>query len=210
MKSPLLSILICTMPERKCSYDLLWSELMRQIGNLDRPDLIQLQSNDTPRGQMSIGAKRNRLKRSATGAYVVYIDDDDMISPNYIQLMLEACQTGKDIITFDFDYYIDGKYSKTMMMNYNWGASREHGPNDHCSKYWAINYNPQHRYTINECHYHLCAVRKELADQVSFPNANNAEDVAYSAALKPLIKSEFHIEHTLLNVYFSTTKEQNV
>lgn len=167
-------------------------------------ELIEIISDPTPRGVISIGAKRNYLKDSALGQYVVGIDDDDLCSQNYLQLMLEGCYSGKDIITFSFDYYVDGKYLKTMMMN----RFLPDG-NNHCSKHWATNYNKTHRYKI-QGHYHLCAVKKELADQVDFIDANNMEDVNYSNALIPLIQSEFHIEHTLLNVYFDTKKIQNV
>ena len=45
---------------------------------------------------------------------------------------------------------------------------------------------------------------------ITFIDANNAEDIGYSKDLIPLIKSEFHIEHTLLNVYYDTKKIQNV
>lgn len=205
MTKRLLSVLICTLPERKNSFDRLINELYRQRSLIPNgEELIQIESDDTPRGEISIGAKRNLLKDAALGQYLMGIDDDDMIRENFLQLMLEGCYSGKDIITFSFDYYVDGKYLKTMVMN----RFLPDG-NDHCSKHWATNYNKTHRFKING-HYHLCAVKRELADQVDFIDENNMEDVTYSNALIPLIQSEFHLEHTLLNVYFDSKKTPNV
>lgn len=205
-KRPLLSILICTLPEpdRIKSYNSLESEIRRQISEIPNgDDLIEIISDAAPRGSILIGGKRNGLRDRASGIYVEWIDDDDMIARNFVQLMIEGCRTGKDIITFDMDYYIDGKYNKTYVINRFIGC-------DLYSKHWAVNYNPTHRFTVDRTFYHLCAVKKELADQCPFIDANNAEDVGYSDALIPLIKSEFRIEHRMLDINFSTTKIQNV
>ena len=206
MTKRLLSVHICTLPEREKSFNKLLNELYRQRDLIPNgKDLIEIVFDDAPRGVLKIGGKRNGLRKQTTGAYCIDIDDDDVPSPNYLQLIMEGCYSGKDIITFSFDYYIDGIYSRTMIMN----RFLPDG-NNHCSKHWAINYNPTHRYTIMGGHYHLCAVKRELADQVSFIDENNMEDVTYSKALIPLIQTEFHIEHTLLTVYFDTKKIQNV
>jgi len=205
MTQRLLSVLICTLPEREKSFKKLIDELYRQRDLIPNgEELIQIGFDGTPRGELSIGAKRNTLKDAATGLYAMGIDDDDMIRENFLQLILEGCYSGKDIITYSFDYYVDGKYLKTMVMN----RFLEDG-NDHCSKHWAINYNPTHRFKIMG-HYHLCAVKRDIADQVKFIDENNMEDVRYSEELIPLIQSEFHIEHTLLNVYFDSKKTPNV
>lgn len=204
MSNKILSILICTLPERKSKFNNLYKELIRQIDQIHNgPDLIEVLYDDTERGLITIGGKSNLLYNRATGKYKMRIDDDDVPRPNYIQLILEACYSGKDIITFDMDYYIDGIYNKTWVINRFIGC-------DWNSKHWAMNYNPTHRFTVDRIFYHLCAVKKELADQVEFIDANNAEDVGYSEALIPLIKTEFHIEHCMLNIYFDTKKIQNV
>lgn len=205
MTKTLLSVHICTIPERKKSFARLINELYRQRDLIPNgEDLIEIVVDESPRGQLTIGGKRNKLKKITIGEYVLYIDDDDVPSRNYLHLILEACYSGKDIITFDFDYYVDGKYLKTMLMN-----RFLHDGNDHCSKHWAQTYNPTHRFKITG-HYHLCAVKRKLSDQVDFIDANNAEDVKYSEALTPLIETEFHVEHTLLTVLFDSKKIPNV
>ena len=205
MKQPLLTILVCTLPERRLKFQQLCHELRVQALKLGTFKDLEFLSDDTKRGEMTIGKKRNKLKAAATGKYICFLDDDDIPSTHYIKLMLEACSQGKDIITFDFNYFVDEQYLKTMIIN----RFLPDG-NNHCSKHWSINYNPSHRFTVSDTYYHLCALKKELADKVTFIDANNAEDIGYSKDLIPLIKSEFHIEHTLLNVYYDTKKIQNV
>jgi len=200
---PLLSICICTLPERKRSFDLLLNELLKQRDLIKNGDsLVQIFFDKAERGVKTIGAKSNDMKKCAQGKYIMRIDDDDVPQKHYLQLLLEACQNNFDIITFNFDYYVDGRYLKTNIVNRFIG-------NDWNSKYWAINYNPTHRFTVDRIFYHLMAVKKEIADKVDFIDANNSEDVNYSEALIPLIKTEFHIDHSLLNVFFSSTKPQN-
>jgi glycosyltransferase involved in cell wall biosynthesis len=46
-------------------------------------------------GEMTIGEKRNRLLSMSTGEYVAFIDDDDAISPDYIQLIINAIEDTK-------------------------------------------------------------------------------------------------------------------
>lgn len=192
----ILSICICTLPERSESFKRLLDELMRQ-----KNDYVEIFWDDTERGVITIGAKRQKLKQRAIGEYIVYIDDDDMIEKNYVQLVLEATQGYPDIITFSFNKYVDEMYMNTFVVN----RFLEDG-NNWCSPYWARNYNPTHKFTINSVYYHLMAVRRELALQVLFIDSNEREDEAYSDGLIPLIKTEKHIEHKLLDVFFKSVK----
>lgn len=201
----LISILICTLPERKTSFDRVYNELIRQINLTPGAfEAIEILSDDTDRGLATIGYKRETLKKRASGKYVMGIDDDDFPSPHYIQLLIEAARQDADIITFNFNRFVDGVYERTFIIN----RFLPDG-NNWCSKHWCINYNPTHNFTVNNSYYHLCAVKKTIADQVQFIDANNDEDNAYSKALIPIIKTEFRIEHELLNVYYDTKKTQN-
>lgn len=195
----LLSILIPTLPERRGKFEDLCKNLKDQCIKSGVQDYVEILSDDAERGTVSIGEKRNRLKNKATGRYIVGIDDDDTPSMHYIHLIIDAIQEGKDIVTFSLDYYIDGKYNKTAVVNRFIG-------NNWSDPYWATNRNPSHRFTFNENYYHLCPVKKELVDQIDFIHENSMEDVEYSKALIPIIKTEKHIEHTLLSINFDSTK----
>ena len=64
-----LSVLICTIPERKNSFTNLFWELNKQaMGNS-----VQIVYDDAPRGTITIGAKRNLLLNKAMGDYVCFV-----------------------------------------------------------------------------------------------------------------------------------------
>jgi len=42
---------------------------------------------------MTIGAKRNQLLHRAKGDYVAFVDDDDLVSSDYVNKVLSAVST---------------------------------------------------------------------------------------------------------------------
>lgn len=200
-----LSILIPSTESRRSQTEILVAELKKQTTNKEAEVLVNYDQGFVNGGK-SIGTKRNELLKQATGQYVIFIDSDDFPTPHYVQLIYEATNYGiRDIITFDFNRFVDGIYERTFVVNRFFTNG-----NDWCSKYWAQNFNPSHKFSVNNQYYHLMAVKKELADQVTFIDANNDEDNQYSRGLIPLIKTEYHIHHALLNVFFDTKKIQNI
>lgn len=116
--------------------------------------------------QMTIGEKRNKLMAMATGKYVAYIDDDDMVSPDYISLVLEALKNGDpDVIGIIGIYSTnDGRgvrktlFYHTIKNSRYWTSSRgfERPPN------------------------HLNPMRKSIAEQYSFMPSNFGEDTDWA------------------------------
>ncbi len=51
-------------------------------------------------GGLSIGGKRDLLVQRAGGKYLCFIDDDDQVTPNYIETLVRLCNEGQDIVTF--------------------------------------------------------------------------------------------------------------
>ena len=74
-----MSILVCTTTERKHFLDRLLDTLNKQI--TDRIEVI-VESDD---GIMKIGKKRNMLLDKASGDYVCFVDDDDLVSDDYCE-----------------------------------------------------------------------------------------------------------------------------
>lgn len=98
-----LSILIATITERSDSYfPKLVAELMKQIG--DRQDIEIIGFLDNRR--RTVGEKRQDLMKLARGEYVVYFDDDDRPSDDYIESIMEALDSnpGTDSVIFDVFY----------------------------------------------------------------------------------------------------------
>lgn len=129
----------------------------------------------TDGGHTVVGAKRNRLVSAAVGRYIVHIDDDDEVAPNYIPAILEAIDAnpGVDAICLRgvrtnpsreevfFDYVVGG-------VDGVFGEDR------------ALWRTPNH----------LCPIRAELAKAVPFPRRTRGEDLEWGKAIKPFLRSQ--------------------
>jgi len=59
--------------------------------------------------QITIGAKRNRLKNMASGKYFCFVDDDDDVYDEYVEAILNATMNDSDVICFDSWVNIEGE-----------------------------------------------------------------------------------------------------
>ncbi len=174
-----LSILIATTASRKEMLDILLKGLIDQCG----PEVeILIDDHETN----CIGKKRNDLLARATGEYVVYVDSDDHVSPNYVNLILAACITKPDCIG------INGIITTNGLNEQKWFISKEYGR-------WYLRGNVYYR-TPN----HISPVCRELALKAGFPEVKFAEDYAYSMALLPLLKTETIIHQPIYHYDYRT------
>ena len=98
------SILICSLESRSLKLNRLLSILKGQVD-----DTVEiLVSVDA--GEKSVGAKRNELVKASCGKYLAFIDDDDIVSNDYVSLILKAIQDGPDVVGLQLDYYQDGVF----------------------------------------------------------------------------------------------------
>lgn len=173
-----LSILVATMPSRIEVFQTLWAELSRQsaIRNYDFCSIEVLFDRSM---DYNVGVKRNKLLHRAKGEYIVYIDDDDTIHPEYINLVLEACKSKNDCI----------------------GINGTMTTNGHSLQQWFISKDYQCWYMVNYIYYrtpnHISPVKRELALQAGFPETSFGEDAEYSRRLLPLLKTETIISEPL-------------
>jgi len=166
-----LSILICALTSRTR----LLERLLRLLQAQRTPEIEILTSTDS--GQLTTGTKRNHLLNQASGEYIAFIDDDDLVSDDYISKILEAIKTNPDccgiegLITF-----------KRKSITRKFIHSIKYG-------FWYTNDNVYYRYPN-----HLSPVRRELALQVKFPDQTVGEDRVYSDKLFPLLQTEVYID----------------
>lgn len=189
-----LSILIPTVGSRRNTFlPRILEQIYSQYDNMSEDfkkqvEILVLMDNKT----IMLGDKRNIMVEQAQGEYVVFVDDDDRISEDYIETLLNATQENKDAITFKAEVTLNNglpkvcKYSKNFEKDYN--------DNDF---YYRI---PNH----------ICCVKKEIAQTVEFPSILYGEDSGYSKKLKPLLKSETFIDKILYYYDFNseTTETQ--
>jgi glycosyltransferase involved in cell wall biosynthesis len=86
-----LSILLCSVPSRLGKYPII-NELCRQANK--RPvEVIYLGDNYN----WTIGEKRNKLIQLASGKYCTFVDDDDRVTVDYIDTLLNAMNDSPEV-----------------------------------------------------------------------------------------------------------------
>ena len=191
-----LTVLICSTHTR---WDNFGQSIQKQIWpqyqslsaeDQSRVEIIMLTDNK----KLMLGDKRNVMVDIAQGRYVVFVDDDDRIEPDYLSTLLEAigASPGVDVITFYASVTLNGGPAK--ICRYSTG--------------WDCDHN-----TADEYHRlpnHICCVKRELARKVSYPSILYGEDSGYSKLLAPLLTTERAINRVLYHYDFSeaTTETQ--
>lgn len=179
-----LSILICSLPERCKELSFLLTELFSQCKKTKEVEVLI----DIDNQVKTIGAKRNHLLNMATGDYIVFIDDDDMISSNYISLVLDALKTNPDCAG------INGVMFNAGIKDRPFTHSIKHGS-------WYTGEDAYYR-TPN----HWNPIKRSIALQVMFKEINWGEDHDYSNRIFPLLKSEVYINEPIYYYRFDTNK----
>lgn len=166
-----LSVLIATTSARSEIIKPLLETLSRQTtGKEDLVEVI-IDAHETN----CIGIKRNNLLSLANGEYVVSIDSDDRVHPEYISLILDACHEDTDCIG------ING------VITTNGGPQRQ----------WFISKNYPNWFEQDGIYYrtpnHISPIKRELALQAMFPEISFAEDAEFSRRVHPFLKTETKI-----------------
>ena len=175
-----LSILIVTLKSREN----LFLNLKRILKNQITPEVEVLVSCDEK--EHSIGYKRNNLLQSATGDYVCYVDDDDLVSPFYISKILKAIENKPDCVGLRGVIILKGIGPRIF----------EHSVQ---IKSWYEKNNIYYR-----CPNHLNPIKREIAQSVGFPDISNQEDRAFSFNIQGKLKTETLIEEPVYYYYPSS------
>ena len=185
-----LSILVCSLEDRKDYLLKLYKILTPQLNN--EVELII----ETDRKEKTIGAKRNILLDKAKGDYIVFVDDDDRVSPDYVSKILEAIDKSQpDVIGIHLimttDKVIEEKTFHSIKYKSWWDEPDPEKP-------WLKRYyrNPNH----------LNPVKREYAIQVRFPEISMGEDKVYSTNLFKYLKTEEYIPEPIYYYDFITRK----
>jgi glycosyltransferase involved in cell wall biosynthesis len=175
-----LSILTCTLESRRQIFENLGRVLKLQSNN----EVEMLASLDS--GERSIGVKRNELLEAAKGEYVVFVDDDDMVSPFYVASILMAIKDKPDCCG------IEGIITQKNI-----------GP-----KKFIHSLKFDHWFEKDEIYYrcpnHLNPIKREIALDVRFPDLYYKEDQDFSERLKGKLKTETFIKGPIYFYYPSS------
>jgi glycosyltransferase involved in cell wall biosynthesis len=166
------SILICTLEERQEPFEKLYSKLMNQIESASLGKEIEVVYFRDARN-FSVGFKRNQLLKTSLGKYVNFLDDDDDIHPNYIQLIYEKLNDEPDCVSLTG--IIKEKDQERIFI--------------HSIKYRSY-------FMQNDIYFrppnHLNTIKREIAIKFFFPLTLTGEDTAWALqiARSNLLKKE--------------------
>jgi glycosyltransferase involved in cell wall biosynthesis len=162
-----LSVLVCSMHARTRYLTRLLECLSEQPAELLARTQVLIDIDDAP----SVGAKRQRMLKASKGRYVVFIDDDDLVTDDYLTELFIGIDRGVDHIGVRMLLCHNGTRSNVECSMHNKWETRD----------GVYLRGPQH----------VCAVKRILALKAGFPDLTRGEDKAYSLALTPLVKTEY-------------------
>lgn len=158
---PILSILVPTLA---CRHELLGRLIARLSPQVGDDCVVNVLRDD---GQETIGRKRQRLLESSVTPFVSFVDDDDLVSPDYCRKVIAAIRSGCDVVGFRLNQYDDGELSA-------------HAIHTVAAKRWYTDVATGIHYRTPN---HLNPVRRKMALAVGYLDRNNGEDSDYSERL---------------------------
>ena len=156
------------MPERASMREKLFAVLMPQLARWPQASYF---CDD---GTGSIGHKRDRMMRAATADYIAFVDDDDMVAPNYLDRIMPLLGRRPDTVGI------------TVYVTHN-GQPWQPSPLFQHSLRHAVkvDWRGAHRTP-----HHLCPTRRELCLRSRFPDISWGEDFVYAMHLLRHLETE--------------------
>jgi len=192
----LLSILIPTLESRQDKYLSLVDNILDQVekGYTNLVEVIPM----ADKGEKPTGQKRNELIDMAKGEYICFVDDDDELAKNYIDLVMEGIKQNIDCCSLRGVMTWDGLNPQVFEHSIRYNAYATN-----------TNYHPDPNRIIYERYpNHLNVVKKSIAEQVRFREIFQGEDTLWANEIhqRGLIKSEHYIDQVLYHYKFITKK----
>lgn len=190
-----LSILMPTLTRRRALRVALESEIVRQILGA-RAEFRQLEDD----GEQTSGVKRNALLSQAQGDYVAFVDDDDMISADYVAALLDGISQRQDVVSFWVRRV--GSDRPDEIEHFSTGY-RDNQPL--CS----ADYPDGLRHVGMQAN-HLCAWRREIARRVCFPPVlGYCDDVFWYRCAGLFARHESHVDRVLYEYRWNAAETAN-
>jgi len=190
--NPTLSILICTIEGRENMLNSLMFTLARQMRDYNLKNDIEILLSKDKRGEHTIGYKRNSLLQSCSGDWAAFIDDDDMVSDDYLPLIINKLKTeNPDVVALEGVITTNGLNAKTFIHSIKYNSVFEQS---------GIYYRPP---------LHLNPIRTKISRQFRFPEINHGEDVEWGMSImrSGLLKTEANVGKAYYFYNFISNKQ---
>ena len=175
-----LNVLIPTIPSRQHKLERLLESLNKQRDS----NLLISVLNTT--NKMTIGAKRNAMISQSDSRYISFIDDDDLVSDDYISNILTSIDKNQpDAIGFKIAYFNNGTHSGVIDQSMKYKMfTKEIFKTAGDTSFFSV------KKPIN----HLNPVKTNLVKSIGFPDISYGEDKVFSLMLQSRLKSEDYID----------------
>jgi hypothetical protein len=181
LNKKLFSILITSIPERLSGLAQIYKKLEDQIKKNQYEEKVEILSfvdNKT----RSIGHKRQDLINASDAKFLAFLDDDDLVSDDYIKEIVSAIEECPEVDVISFNQ--EAKIGSDMPVVVYFGLQYEN------TEY--IPGIPMYRKP-----FHMCAWNCRLAKQIEFKDISWAEDWHWIKELCNKAKTEKHIDKIL-------------
>jgi glycosyltransferase involved in cell wall biosynthesis len=167
----LLSVLIPSIPQRAH----LLTRLLNRLHMQDHPQLEVLVMVDNKR--RPLGFKRNSMAAMAQGKFVCHVDDDDLVTEDFVARLLPECEADVDLIAYDATCSLNG--SPEFRVITQLGAQNQ-----------QPNHLPGGRFTDTiRTPWQWCLWRRDIAQSCKHPDCHGAEDALWLEQALPMVKT---------------------
>lgn len=188
----ILSILICHLKNRRGDLLSLLKTLYGQIHDMQLHADVEILIGSEGK-EITTGEKRNKLLNRSAGKYIIFIDDDDEVTSDYLPELMKACESDADCFGMKGWMTYDGGRRTS------WVISKDYENHDDHTGGEVI-----YRRKTN----HITGVKREIALQAGFPDKSNAEDKYYSDCVAPLCQTEYKIEKEIYHYKYSSANKE--
>lgn len=171
-----LSILVCTVTNRVNNFLPIIIKKLEKQAEGKEVEILYLGDNR----KRSIGTKRNDLLLLSTGKYACFVDDDDDISDDYIDMILQAIKDNPDVIVFKA-LYTDKKHDIQKEVKYS-------------CEYQVDGEDKDYFYRLPN---HLMVFKHEILQNIWFKEINFGEDFDFAKQIKPYCRKQASITKVL-------------
>ena len=176
----LLTILVPTVPSRLAYfYPRVMNQLLEQTKKYNNIELISFFDNK----KRTIGTKRDDMLRLAQGKYVTFVDDDDRLSYDYIDEIMNAINSQPDVDCIVYNVICCVNNSKVEKLC-KYGIEFEYGD---------INNGQEWRGKPS----HTMIWKSSIAKKYNYPDKQNGEDMDWVKQAHSDIQTQHRIDKVL-------------